>query len=62
MSYNQKSNLFNPRLTWLILKVNAYFPYMLVNIHYKGKEYGNLAASIGWTNENPSPMFPLRSI
>ena len=31
-------------------------------IHYKGREYGDLAANINPTNENPSPMFPLRSI
>ena len=30
--------------------------------HYKGKEYGDLTANISPTNENLSPMFPLRSI
>ena len=30
-------------------------------IHYKGREYGDLAANIGSTDENPSPVFPLSS-
>ena len=40
------------------VKVSTYFSYMLVifiNV-YKGKEYGDLAANIGPTNENPSPL------
>ena len=28
----------------------------------QGREYGDLAANISPINENPSPMFPLRSI
>ena len=58
MGYNQERNLLNLRLTRLILKVNTYFSYMLVifiNV-YKGKEYGDLAANIGPTNENLSPV------
>ena len=31
---------------------------MLSYIHYKGKEYGDLAANIGSTNRNPSPEAP----
>ena len=42
-------------LTWLILKVNTYFSYMLVvfiNV-YNGRGYGDLAANIGPVNEKP---------
>ena len=37
------------------IKVNTYFFYIFINV-YKGRGCGDLAANIGSTNENPSPI------
>ena len=60
MSYNQGRNLFNPRLTRLILKVNTYFFLYASYVHHKGREHGDLAANISPTNENPFTNAPLK--
>ena len=54
----KKRNLLSLTFNMINVKVNTYFSHMLVifiNV-YKGKEYGDLAANIGPTNENPSPV------
>ena len=47
--------MINPKGKYLFLLYASY-------IHCKSRDYGDLAANISPTNENPSPMFPLRSI
>ena len=62
MSSNQERNGLNPKVHMSRLKGEYLFPLDASDLHDKGREYGDLAANIGSTNVNPSPMFPLRSI
>ena len=58
----KKRNLLSLRFNMINLKGYYLFLLYASYIHYKAREYGDLAANISPTNENPSPVFPLRSI
>ena len=45
--------MINPKGKYLFLLYASY-------IHYKGREYGDLAANISPTNENPFTNVPLK--
>ena len=62
MGYNQETNLLSLKFNMINLQDSYLFLLYASYVHYKGKECGDLAANISPTNENPSPMFPLRSI
>ena len=53
MGYNQERNLVSLRFNMSNLKGKYLFLLYASYIHYKGREYGDLAANIGSTNEKP---------
>ena len=60
MSSNQERNGLNPKVHMSRLKGEYLFPLNASYIHYKGREYGDLAANISPTNENPFTNAPLK--
>lgn len=60
MSSNQERNGLNPKVHMSRLKGEYLFPLDASDLHDKGREYGDGAATISPTHENPFPNVALK--